>query len=99
MVEQKSPDGGKSEFYYDRLGRLALSQNAKQRNNVSPGLKDWDYSFTHYDHLGRISAVGEVKNLANKEPVNRSTGTESVSAGSMASRVDQPPFPDHQYAL
>src|SRR5690606_5237238 len=30
VVAQHSPDGGKSSFWYDRLGRLVLSQNASQ---------------------------------------------------------------------
>lgn len=51
---QKTPDGGISRYYYDRLGRLALSQNAKQYalSNV--------YSYTLYDSLGRISQVGQI---------------------------------------
>jgi hypothetical protein len=48
---QKSPDGGSSKFWYDRLGRLVLSQNAKQL----PG--DY-YSYTVYDSIGRITEVG-----------------------------------------
>jgi len=52
---QKSPDGGVSKFWYDRLGRLALSQNAKQRG--------WGnfYSYTFYDFIGRITEVGQIK--------------------------------------
>ncbi len=51
---QKSPDGGVSKFWYDRLGRLALSQNAKQGG--------WGnfYSYTQYDALGRIMEVGQI---------------------------------------
>ncbi len=30
VVTQNSPDGGYSQFWYDRLGRLVVSQNAKQ---------------------------------------------------------------------
>ncbi|WP_127132528.1 RHS repeat-associated core domain-containing protein [Pseudoflavitalea rhizosphaerae] len=71
VVEQKSPDGGRSEFYYDRLGRLALSQNAKQRNDVTPGYEDWSYSYTRYDKLGRITSVGEVKNPQDQETITR----------------------------
>lgn len=53
VVAQRSPDGKKSEFWYDRLGRLAVSQNAKQE---PAGL----YSYTRYDSLGRITEVGQV---------------------------------------
>ncbi|MCG2613738.1 RHS repeat-associated core domain-containing protein [Terrimonas sp. NA20] len=52
VVAQESPDGGKSLFWYDALGRLVLSQNAKQR----PG----KYSYTKYDALGRITEVGQL---------------------------------------
>ncbi|TWF45401.1 RHS repeat-associated protein [Chitinophaga polysaccharea] len=56
VVEQRSPDGGLSRFWYDRLGRLAVSQNAQQRiNNL--------YSYTLYDYLGRITEVGQLKSL------------------------------------
>jgi RHS repeat-associated protein len=54
VVTQHSPDGGYSEFWYDRLGRLAVSRNAKQR-------KEGTYSFTEYDYLGRITLVGQKK--------------------------------------
>ena len=51
---QKTPDGGSSRFWYDRLGRLSVSQNAKQygQGNV--------YSYTSYDLLGRITEVGQL---------------------------------------
>lgn len=50
---QLTPDGGRTEFIYDPLGRLALSQNAKQKANSKN-------SYTLYDPLGRISEVGEM---------------------------------------
>jgi hypothetical protein len=54
VVAQKTPDAGISQFWYDRLGRLALSQNAKQG-------QVHNYSYTMYDVLGRISQVGQVE--------------------------------------
>jgi len=65
VVAQSTPDGGLSKFYYDRLGRLAVSQNAKQAevtNNVRR------YSYTLYDELGRITEVGE-KPKESTEPL------------------------------
>lgn len=56
VVLQKSPDGGVSKFWYDRLGRLAVSQNAKQRTQTNV------YSYTSYDSLGRITEVGQLTN-------------------------------------
>ncbi|MBL7729209.1 MAG: RHS repeat protein, partial [Dinghuibacter sp.] len=52
VVEQKTPDGGTSKFWYDVLGRLAVSQNAQQA-------LDGKYSYTIYDDLGRITEVGQ----------------------------------------
>jgi YD repeat-containing protein len=52
VVAQHTPDGGLSKFWYDRLGRLAVSQNAKQAQGN-------DYSYTLYDNFGRITEVGQ----------------------------------------
>ena len=57
LVYQTTPDGGESRFAYDALGRLIMSQNAKQI------LVD-QYSYTRYDALGRVVEVGELT-LAN----------------------------------
>ena len=52
VVAQSTPDAGTSDFWYDRLGRLAVSQNAKQADSTQ-------YSYTLYDDLGRITEVGQ----------------------------------------
>ncbi|MDI9363590.1 MAG: deaminase domain-containing protein [Flavobacterium sp.] len=54
VVAQKTPDAGATHMWYDRLGRLVLSQNAKQA-------QVHNYSYTMYDVLGRISQVGQVE--------------------------------------
>ncbi|MCR6720412.1 MAG: hypothetical protein NVV59_08970 [Chitinophagaceae bacterium] len=54
VVAQSSPDGGLSNFWYDRLGRLVVSQNARQKNQDK-------YSYTMYDVLGRITEVGQIE--------------------------------------
>jgi RHS repeat-associated protein len=61
VVWQKTPDAGISEFFYDKLGRIALSQNAEQRilvNNVRKA------SYSLYDKLGRMQQVGVLVNIA-----------------------------------
>jgi RHS repeat-associated protein len=63
VVAQHSPDGKLSEFWYDRLGRLAISRNAKQYWAGSSDDNNRLYSYTKYDVLGRITEVGQVKNL------------------------------------
>ena len=55
VISQHSPDGGQSGFWYDRLGRLAVSQNARQLPNSQ-------YSYTQYDSIGRIVEVGQLTN-------------------------------------
>ncbi len=52
VTVQKTPDAGTNEFWYDRVGRLAISQNAKQKLENK-------YSYTEYDALGRIAQVGQ----------------------------------------
>lgn len=56
--KQTSPDGGESNFWYDRLGRLVVSQNAEQLSSTR-GEVSGRYSYTRYDVLGRIIQVGE----------------------------------------
>jgi RHS repeat-associated protein len=53
VMDQKTPDAGASTFRYDRLGRLIVSQNARQNTDKS-------YSYTLFDELGRIREVGEI---------------------------------------
>ncbi|MBX7204097.1 MAG: hypothetical protein K1X81_01610 [Bacteroidia bacterium] len=45
-----------SRFYYDKLGRLVVSQNAKQYAESAN-----TYSYTLYDFKGRISEVGKIE--------------------------------------
>ena len=59
VIAQKSPDGGLSKFWYDRLGRLVVSQNAKQAAIPLSG-GGGAYSYTKYDELGRITEVGQL---------------------------------------
>ncbi|MEO9023275.1 MAG: RHS repeat-associated core domain-containing protein [Ginsengibacter sp.] len=61
VIAQQTPDAGISNFWYDALGRLVVSQNAKQAAPPSPlgegpGVR---FSYTIYDQLGRISEVGQ----------------------------------------
>ncbi|WEK37957.1 MAG: hypothetical protein P0Y53_10640 [Candidatus Pseudobacter hemicellulosilyticus] len=68
VVAQHSPDGGLSEFWYDRLGRLSVSQNARQKA-ASATETGRQYSYTKYDIIGRITEVGQVKNIAGNPVV------------------------------
>jgi RHS repeat-associated protein len=55
---QITPDAGITHYYYDRLGRMVASQNAKQKQRgIDQG--KYIYSYTIYDALGRMVEVGE----------------------------------------
>ncbi|MGQ3012065.1 MAG: hypothetical protein ACT6QS_00010 [Flavobacteriales bacterium] len=49
-VKNKTPDAGVSSFYYDNLGRIIVSKNARQGANT--------YSYTKYDAQGRTTETG-----------------------------------------
>lgn len=55
------PYAGTTNFVYDRLGRLVISQNAEQLQPVVVDAQNpaGRYSYTHYDVLGRVAEVGE----------------------------------------
>ncbi|MDI9364935.1 MAG: RHS repeat-associated core domain-containing protein [Flavobacterium sp.] len=63
VVAQITPDGGESHFWFDRLGRLVASQNAKQKPLNR-------YSYTVHDALGRVKEVGE-KALGSNSPMSQ----------------------------
>lgn len=68
LTWQKTPDAGESNFYYDKLGRMVLSVNARQAVTTK-------YSYTFYDGLGRITEVGEL----TKATFNLSTLTSETA--------------------
>lgn len=55
---QRTPDAEVSKFWYDRLGRLVISQNYEQKDPIGSSEPD-RYSYTKYDPQGRIIEVGE----------------------------------------
>ena len=83
VVAQHSPDGGTSYFWYDRLGRLTLSQNARQRPNNQ-------YSYTQYDTIGRIIQVGQLVSATPiADSISRGDSTLQVWENNVASSADQ----------
>ena len=73
-IEQITPDGGKSTFYYDRLGRVSLSQNAVQAGNSLSA--DKVYSYTLFDAQSRIVEVGQMlHNTVATRPLIYETAT------------------------
>jgi len=51
LVRQETPDGGVTEYIYDRAGRIRFSKSSVQQSN--------EFSFTKYDANGRITANGD----------------------------------------
>ncbi|HVW96812.1 MAG TPA: hypothetical protein VHA56_12655 [Mucilaginibacter sp.] len=54
VIYQKTPDGGAVNYYYDYAGRLAFSQNDKQRTTGS-------FTYNLYDNLNRVIETGQFK--------------------------------------
>lgn len=60
-VTQTTPDAGTSNFLYDRVGRLSISQNAEQNQPVVPDSYNvaGRFSYTRYDAMNRVTETGE----------------------------------------
>ncbi|WP_317897793.1 RHS repeat-associated core domain-containing protein [Aurantibacillus circumpalustris] len=57
LVDESSVDGGKTTYYYDNVGRILGSQNAKQM--AASTSTDVICSYTIYDYIGRITETGQ----------------------------------------
>jgi RHS repeat-associated protein len=57
LITRQSPDGGESHFWYDRLGRIVLSQNSRQLPNSQ-------YTYSQYDSIGRMTQTGQLVSIA-----------------------------------
>jgi len=75
LVQEKTVDGGKTIYYYDKAGRLRASQNAEQLASSPGGAKY--FSYTYYDAFGRISETGKalVPNATTSYLLQYSEGT------------------------
>ena len=52
LLRQNTPDGNETHFYYNQIGQLRFSRNARQQ-------EDGTYAYMKYDALGRIVEIGE----------------------------------------
>jgi hypothetical protein len=83
VVAQHSPDGGTSAFWYDRLGRLSVSQNAKQEDSAK-------YSYTKYDAIGRITEVAQLtSSTAMADATSRDQGSLAAWLTNAAPTAEQ----------
>jgi RHS repeat-associated protein len=93
VVGQHTPDAGSSHFWYDQLGRLAISQNAKQADSNQ-------YSYTKYDSIGRSIEVGQLVSATGMDDTitrNRQ-GLQQwlANAASTATQITQTAY-DYEY--
>ena len=51
LIRTETPDGGESQFWYDRVGRLRFSQDARL------AARD-EYAYTKFDERGRVVEMG-----------------------------------------
>jgi YD repeat-containing protein len=94
LVFQNTPDGGESEFGYDELGRLVVSQNAKQKANTPYE----QFSYTRYDGLGRIIEVGEMS-ITNGIDYGFNEDGKFVDNVGEVIDISSPYFPDYMNAV
>lgn len=86
LVWQSTPDGGESYFGYDKLGRLVVSQNAKQKNFEDLSMEETleeQFSYTRYDDLGRIIEVGEMTVIEDVYGFNENGRLITVTGGAL----------------
>lgn len=77
LVRKSTPDGGESNFWYDKKGQLRFSQSAQQES-------DGKYTYSKYDYLGRVKETGETTEAIDSFAINAdnavfpSSGTERI---------------------
>ena len=70
VLQQYSPDGDTTQFFFDRLGRLTASQNKEQKDNASYNGSANRFSYIKYDVLGRTIEVGEKSSATDIRSIN-----------------------------
>ncbi|ELR69986.1 hypothetical protein C900_04430 [Fulvivirga imtechensis AK7] len=80
MVAQETPDAGATQFWYNDIGQLRFSQNAQQS-------VDGTYSYTKYDHLGRIVEVGQSTGFDGTALLNNRNNQEYPATGEQVTKT------------
>lgn len=68
MIVHNSNRKFSSRYWYDKLGRLILSQNSKQYSHGTAAGQSFQYSYTLYDPQNRIIEVGQKDDNPVGEP-------------------------------
>ena len=90
LTWQSTPDGGVTRFWYNNVGQLRFSMNAKQAAQAVPNQSAGSYSYTKCDGQGRIIEVGESKQ--NPPEIVLAQGTFY----DFDAKVNDPGFPSNQ---
>jgi RHS repeat-associated protein len=61
VIARHTPDANTSFFWYDRIGRLVISQDSQQ-------VHDNNYTYTVYDGLGRVTEIGQKPQTTRMTP-------------------------------
>ena len=68
VIRTSTPDGGVKQYWFDRIGRRVVSQNAEQLTPADPTDPANRFSYTKYDQLDRITEIGEKINIPGGSP-------------------------------
>ncbi|BDD12867.1 hypothetical protein FUAX_52990 (plasmid) [Fulvitalea axinellae] len=86
LAWQRSPDGGAVHFRYDALGRLRLSQNARQAREDKA-------SYIKYDALGRTVESGEMEGFATDLSMDDGESNDDDDPGDLRDKLNNPAYP------
>ncbi|MCK6640922.1 MAG: hypothetical protein L6Q81_12645 [Bacteroidia bacterium] len=90
LEQSTSPDGGTTVYFYDKIGRIVASQNAKQAAASNGGV--YYYSYILYDALGRVTESGQVQKstaLTHGTPQDYATFVTWVTTTSSREQVTE----------
>lgn len=93
VIYQLTPDGGRSDFFYNSKGQMRLSQNAKQ-SAASAGLVN-KFSYSKYDAQGRGIEIGELQNYDKASAYFATIANRK----DVLARLDNASFPDASLQL
>lgn len=93
VYKQLTPDGGMTEYWYDRTGRVVITRESR---NVSAN----KYGYTRYDALGRVFETGEIVNATavSSTPYTTATFNTWYGSGSARNHVTRHFYDKVQYA-
>ncbi|BDD12865.1 hypothetical protein FUAX_52970 (plasmid) [Fulvitalea axinellae] len=86
LAWQRSPDGGAVHFRYDALGRLRLSQNARQAREDKA-------SYIKYDALGRTVESGEMEGFATDLSMDDGEDNDDDDPDDLRAKLNNPAYP------